>query len=67
METLASKIENLDDYDGKSVVSRVLSRLDAEREQERQFCGVLDGLNDTEIHNLCITICDHQRFCKFRG
>jgi len=69
METLAKQIEtvNNNDYCGETVVTRVLSKLDAERGEKRQFEGVLDGLNDSDIHNLCIEICSHERFCKFRG
>ena len=57
---------NNNDYEAKAVVTRVLRRLDAERGEERQFCGVLDGLNDDAVHNLCITIASHQKYCKFR-
>ena len=69
MDSLNKQIEtsNNNDYDGKAVVTRVLRKLDEERSEDRQFCGVLDGLNDEQIHNLCITICSHERFCKFRG
>ena len=58
---------NNNDYDGKAVVTRVLRQLDAERDEKRRFCGVLDGLNDAQVHNLCIEICGHQNYCKFRS
>jgi hypothetical protein len=60
-------VSNNNDYEAKAVVSRVLRRLDEERDEKRAFNGVLDGLNDDAVHNLCIEICGHESFCKFRG
>ena len=57
---------NNNDYDGKAVVAKILNKLDEERSEKRTFCGVLDGLNDDAVHNLCIEICSHEKYCKFR-